>query len=192
MTRPTDRVSKRLALWLRHRPEQADLQLTSTGWAQIDDVLKALTREGFEFDREALAELVAQSDKQRFEVSDDGRRIRARQGHSLQIQGDWKLADPPDRLYHGTVDRFLETIIREGLRPMGRHHVHLSPDMETARRVGGRRGTPVILAVQAGALAASGRPFYVTGNGVWLVEQVPPEYLQRVPDAELAPHVRTR
>ncbi|MBW3559574.1 MAG: RNA 2'-phosphotransferase [Proteobacteria bacterium] len=175
------RISKTLSLWLRHRPGEADLLLTPSGWAEVEEVLSALKRKGLEVGQDDLADLVARCDKQRFELSKDGGRIRARQGHTLPIQGDWTPADPPHRLYHGTVDRLLEPILREGLLPIARHHVHLSRDEETARRVGSRRGAPVVLQIKAGELAASGRSFYLTGNGVWLTDHVPPEYLSPLP-----------
>jgi putative RNA 2'-phosphotransferase len=165
-------ISKRLSYWLRHRPDAAGLELDSAGWTDVAAVRRAL---GPDADR--LAEVVATNDKQRFEFSTDGARIRARQGHSRAVELGWPRVDPPELLYHGTVERFLPAIRSEGLKPMNRHHVHLSPDRQTAAAVGARRGTPVVLVVQAGKLAASGQPFFLTANLVWLTERVPPEYL---------------
>ena len=176
------RVSKTLSLWLRHRPDLAGLTLSSAGWAPVDQVVAALAGRGLDIGRDGLAELVANSDKLRFELSSGGEQIRARQGHSVEVEGDWAPADPPNLLYHGTVERVLAMILRDGLRPMHRHHVHLSADLGTARRVGARRGRPVVLRVAAGELSREGRSFYLTGNGVWLIDHVPPEYLERVPD----------
>lgn len=168
-----------LSLWLRHQPEAAGLTLDAQGWTDVDDVLAAMTRAGVACDWLTLLRIVEESDKQRFELSGDAARIRARQGHSVAVELGWPQAAPPPLLYHGTVERFLPAILSEGLRPMRRHHVHLSPDPETAMRVGRRRGMPVILTVRASALAATGQPFFLTTNQVWLTAQVPPAFLGR-------------
>jgi putative RNA 2'-phosphotransferase len=173
----TQRLSKLLSYWLRHAPEAGDLTLDDAGWAPIDSVRAALGREGA--DPTLLEQVVADSDKQRFELSPDGSRIRARQGHSIKVDLDWTIAAPPETLYHGTVERFLEAIFAQGLRPMARHHVHLSPDVETAARVGERRGVPVLLHIAAGEMARRGAVFRLSSNGVWLAEAVPPEFLSR-------------
>ncbi|WP_206073187.1 RNA 2'-phosphotransferase [Erythrobacter colymbi] len=123
--------------------------------------------------------MVAENDKRRFELSDDGTRIRARQGHSVAVEGSWEAATPPAMLYHGTVERFLEAILREGLTKQQRHHVHLSANVETATTVGARRGEAVILMVDAATMVADGHAFAVSSNGVWLVDAVPPRYLAR-------------
>jgi putative RNA 2'-phosphotransferase len=176
-------ASKKLSFWLRHRPDAAGLTLDEAGWTEVDAVLGALDRAGVTGGLDRLRGVVAGNDKQRFELSADGRRIRARQGHSVAVELGWSEQVPPDRLYHGTVARFLDAILAEGLRPMGRHHVHLSPDIATARRVGGRRGAPAILAVRARDLHAAGKPFYRTANQVWLVDAVPPQFLELVEGA---------
>lgn len=172
-------ISKALSYWLRHRPDEAGLTLDAGGWAPVDDVLAALNRSapGANWDR--LLEIVELNDKQRFELSSDGERIRARQGHSVAIVGDWPVTSPPETLFHGTVERFLPLILAEGLKPMRRHHVHLSPDEATARKVGARRGAPVILKVAASRLESEGGVFRLTDNGVWLVDLVPPAFLDR-------------
>ncbi len=175
----TTKISKTLSYWLRHAPEAGGLSLDANGWTEVDAVLAALAREGLPADWDALLAVVETNDKQRFELSTDGERIRARQGHSVSVEGDWTAATPPEVLWHGTVERFLDAILAQGLKPMARHHVHLSPDQETARRVAARRGKPVILEVSAGRLAAQGQAFFVTGNGVWLTESVPPDALKR-------------
>ena len=171
------RISKSLSYWLRHRPDAAGLTLDEAGWARADAVLAALARAGLTDRIDVLQEIVAANDKQRFEFSDDGARIRARQGHSLDIDLDWPIADPPEFLFHGTVARFLDAILREGLKPMARHHVHLSPDVETARVVGARRGEAVILRVAAGQMSREGQVFRLSANGVWLADKVPPARL---------------
>ena len=170
------RTSKTLSSWLRNSPEAAGLDLDSEGWAATEAVLAALRKAGLPGTPDDLARVVAASDKNRFELS--GGHIRARQGHSVNITGDWRAATPPALLYHGTVDRLLASILAQGLVPGARHHVHLAADLATARKVGARRGRPVILEVAAGELAAQGAEFLLTGNGVWLVEQVPPSALR--------------
>lgn len=172
------KVSKLLSYWLRHSPDAGDLTLDGAGWAKVDAVRASLARAGI--DPSLLESTVAESDKQRFEWSADGTRIRARQGHSISVDLDWPITKPPESLYHGTVDRFLNAIFVEGLRPMARHHVHLSPDVETATRVGARRGLPVILRVAAGKMAHEGLVFRLSSNGVWLTDAVPPRFIDRV------------
>ena len=172
-------ISKTLSYWLRHAPEAANLDLDHAGWANTGAVLAALDKSGASIGMAELREVVDQNDKNRFELSADGLRIRARQGHSIKIDAEWEAAAPPETLYHGTVERFLEPIFSEGLRPQARHHVHLSPDVETATRVGARRGKPVVLAVAARAMHADGAQFFLSSNGVWLVEHVPAAHLRR-------------
>lgn len=169
------RISKYLAKHLRHEPERIGITLDEHGWVPVDDLLAAAARDGFRITRDDLERVVADNDKQRYAIAGD--RIRANQGHSVQIDLALEASEPPGRLYHGTVGRFLAAIRAEGLRPMARHHVHLSPDRETATRVGARRGAPVILSVDAGAMHADGHAFYRSENGVWLTAHVPPRYL---------------
>lgn len=169
---PDVRLSKRLAYVLRHDPGSAGVTLDPAGWTDVDGLLAALARTGPAVTREDLERVVAGSDKQRFAL--DGDRVRAQQGHSVPVDLGLAPTEPPEVLFHGTVARPLPAILAGGLRPQGRHHVHLSPDVPTARAVGARRGRPVVLSVAAGALWRSGRPFYRSGNGVWLVDAVPP------------------
>lgn len=178
------RLSKMLSLWLRHQPEEAGLTLDPQGWTDVDDVLAALARADFTCDWLSLLRVVDESDKQRFELSSDAARIRARQGHSVAVDLGWPQVLPPELLYHGTVERFLPAILAEGLSPMRRHHVHLSPDQDTATRVAKRRGVPVILAVRAHALAKTGQPFFLTSNAVWLTSAVPRGFLEYTEPAQ--------
>ena len=173
------RRSKRLAYWLRHAPEAAGLELDAAGWAATGAILQALADQRLPTTAGELEALVARSDKQRFELSPDGQRIRARQGHSVAVQGDWPITPPPEFLFHGTTERFLGSILTDGLKPGARHHVHLSPTLETARTVGARRGPPVVLEVAAGSMAGAGFTFRLSSNGVWLADQVPPTYLRK-------------
>lgn len=172
------KISKRLSFWLRHQPEDAGLALTGDGWAHVTEVLNALEREGLDCSRIQLQRLVDTNDKRRFELSEDGTRIRARQGHSVAIDLGLAPLAPPQHLFHGTATRFLPPILKDGLKPMNRHHVHLSPDTATATRVGSRHGKPAVLKVAAGSMHTAGHVFFRTENGVWLVEHVPPAFLE--------------
>ncbi|HLA64583.1 MAG TPA: RNA 2'-phosphotransferase [Rhodothermales bacterium] len=176
------RVSKFLSLVLRHRPEAAGVRPDAEGWVDVEALIEGAGRKGVTLDRALLGRVVAENDKGRFEWDEAGERIRARQGHSIQVELGLEEVVPPERLFHGTVDRFLTPIRREGLIKGKRHHVHLSADRETAVKVGARRGAPVVLIVEAGRMHGDGFAFFRTGNGVWLVEHVPPAYLVTDPD----------
>ncbi|WP_031484756.1 RNA 2'-phosphotransferase [Streptomyces bicolor] len=174
--RRTVKVSKYLSKHLRHQPERIGLILDEGGWVEIDTLIAAAAAHGFRFSREELDHVVAANDKKRFAI--EGNRIRASQGHSIDVDLGLSPATPPPYLYHGTVAPHLDAIRSEGLRPMNRHDVHLSADRETATRVGARRGRPVVLRVDAGAMHRDGHVFHVSANGVWLTKAVPPEYLR--------------
>lgn len=174
--RRTIKVSKYLSKHLRHQPERIGLTLADGGWVEIDTLLAAAAAHGFRITRAELDHVVTANDKQRFAV--EGTRIRANQGHTVEVDLGLPTATPPPYLYHGTVARNLDVIRAEGLRAMNRHDVHLSPDRETATRVGARRGRPVVLSVDAGAMHRDGHVFHVSANGVWLTRAVPPRYLR--------------
>lgn len=167
--------SKFLAYVLRHHPDAVGLRLDEAGWVPIDALLTALAGHGRPLDPTRLDRIVAGTDKQRFEIRDG--RIRAAQGHTVPVDLELAPIVPPDVLFHGTVRRFLPGILAEGLQPMGRNHVHLSPDPATARAVGARRGRPVVLTVDAAGLHAAGHTFHRAGNGVWLTAHVPASHL---------------
>src|ERR687889_2198833 len=175
------RVSKRLALVLRHRPESIGITLDDGGWVDVADLLVRLTRHGLQLSREDLERVVETSDKQRFAFDPTGRRIRASQGHSVPVDLGYAPVTPPPVLYHGTPRSNVAAIEAQGLRRGSRHHVHLSSDVETARRVGQRRGPSTVFTVDAAGLAASGAVFYRSANGVWLVDALPPEDLSTTP-----------
>ncbi|TWU18631.1 RNA 2'-phosphotransferase [Allorhodopirellula heiligendammensis] len=171
-------TSKFLSLILRHQPEVVGLKLDDEGWLDIAQVVDAANQHGKQLSLELLHEVVATNDKKRFALSEDGLRIRASQGHSV-AGVDLKLAEttPPATLYHGTVAAFIECIRSTGLEKRSRNHVHLSTDEETATKVGSRRGKPIILRVDAAAMHRDGHLFYLSANGVWLVDAVPVEFL---------------
>ncbi|MEV5972103.1 RNA 2'-phosphotransferase [Streptomyces sp. NPDC051921] len=172
----TVKVSKYLSKHLRHQPERIGLVLDPQGWTEIDALLEAAAAHGFPITRAELDHVVAANDKKRFAI--EGTRIRASQGHTVPVDLGLPAVEPPAYLYHGTVAASLPAIRAEGLRPMARHHVHLSPDRETATRVGARRGRPVVLSVDAGAMHRAGHVFHVSANGVWLSDGVPPEFIR--------------
>ena len=171
------RTSKFLSLVLRHRPERIGLTLDEHGWARVDELIEAANRSGKKLTLEMMQRTVAENDKQRFSFSADGTRIRANQGHSIQVDLQLEHANPPELLFHGTVERFIASIKAQGLLKRKRQYVHLSPDKETATKVGQRRGEPVILTVSSAKMHQDGHVFYLSKNGVWLTDHVPVEYI---------------
>lgn len=169
------RVSKYLSAHLRHQPERIGLVLGPQGWADIDALLAAAARHGFAITRGELAQVVAGNDKRRFTI--EGDRIRANQGHTVEVDLDLPAVEPPEVLFHGTVGSRVAAIREDGLRPMTRHAVHLSPDPETATRVGARRGRPVVLVVRSGEMHRAGHEFQISANGVWLTAHVPSAHI---------------
>jgi len=171
------KLSKYLSYVLRHGPASIGLVLGDGGWVRVDDLLARAAQTGRRITREDLEMILQRSGKQRFALSGDGTLIRASQGHSVVVDLRLPPVVPPEVLYHGTVARSLPAIRAEGLRPMGRQHVHLSLDRETAVVVGGRRGVPIVLEISAGAMHRDGHVFYRADNGVWLTEHVPPAFI---------------
>ena len=171
------RTSKFLSLVLRHEPEKFGLKLDSAGWVDVEALLASCGRHGHPLSRAELDEVVATNKKKRFAYSEDGRRIRASQGHSVEVALGYEPQPPPARLFHGTASCFLPSIRANGLNKGERHHVHLSLNETTALQVGSRRGDSVILVVDAAAMAAKGHQFFVSANGVWLTDHVPVEFI---------------
>lgn len=172
-------ISKFLSYILRHRPEAIGLFLDKEGWAIIDELILCSAKKGYVLDKILIRNIVDNSDKKRFTISDDGSRIRASQGHSSQqVNIDYKEKVPPFFLYHGTTKRFLPAIREQGLLPMSRQYVHFSLDENTAISVGQRHGKPVLLKIKNLNMYEQGFKFYQADNGVWLTEQVPYEFIQ--------------
>ncbi|QPF94950.1 RNA 2'-phosphotransferase [Bradyrhizobium commune] len=170
-------LSKFLSLVLRHKPDVIGLVLDAQGWAGIDELIAKANAAGTKFGRDDLLRVVAASDKKRFSLSPGADRVRAAQGHSVQVELGLAAQEPPPLLYHGTATRFVEAILSEGLKPQARQQVHLSADVATAERVGQRHGKAYIFTVDTVAMRRHGYKFYRADNGVWLTDLVPPEFL---------------
>jgi putative RNA 2'-phosphotransferase len=172
------RRSKFLSLILRHEPERVGLILDHAGWVAVADLLAAVNAHGVPLTRAELDHVVATNEKKRFAFSEDGLRIRASQGHSIDIDLQYSAQTPPDVLFHGTATRFLEGIRMDGLRKMERHDVHLSAETKVTTQVGSRHGKPALLKIRAGDMHRDGFVFRQSANGVWLTECVPPQYIE--------------
>jgi len=172
-------ISKFLSLILRHQPEKIGVSMDPNGWVNVDELMEKSRQKGMDFDFETLEEVVFTNDKQRFAFSDDYTKIRANQGHSVNVDLQFEPTEPGGYLFHGTVEKFLESIQSEGLQKRQRLHVHLSKDLETAVKVGSRRGKPIILKIDAVQMFRDGYPFYLSKNGVWLCDEVPAKYIER-------------
>ena len=171
------RKSKFLSLVLRHEPAAAGVALDEAGWVGVAELLAGCRRAGVAIDEAELREIVRTSDKQRFALSDDGTRIRANQGHSVEVELGYAPAEPPAVLWHGTAEKHADSIRALGVHKGARHHVHLSETRETASAVGRRHGKLVLLRVDAAAMHAAGLAFFRTPNGVWLTDHVPVRYV---------------
>jgi putative RNA 2'-phosphotransferase len=173
------RTSKFLSKHLRHDPAGLGLELEPGGWVAVSDLLAGCARKGMRISMAELREVVEQNSKQRFSFDETGEKIRANQGHSVEVDLELEPREPPSTLFHGTGHRTADLIEKEGLQKMRRHHVHLSPDVETAVKVGSRHGRPVVFQIDAAAMSRDGHVFYCSENGVWLVDAVPALYLRR-------------
>lgn len=177
MSKSLNEWGRFLALVLRHKPQAVGIELDVHGWAQVEALLVAFNRIEA-FNMLMLEHIVAEDDKQRFAFSEDKKRIRANQGHSIKVDVELKEAVPPELLYHGTGVKYVASINRQGLIAKQRLYVHLSANVETAHNVGKRHGEPFIYTVLAGEMARAGYKFYLSANGVWLTESVPKKFLR--------------
>lgn len=172
------KASKFLSLVLRHEPERIGLGLDSAGWVGVPELLAAANRHGLALTLQQLKHIVTTSDKKRFAFNADETRIRASQGHSIEVDLQYTPQVPPELLYHGTATRFLDSIRNQGLLKMQRHHVHLSAETLVTVQVGARHGKPALLTIRAGDMHRAGHVFYRSANGVWLVDHVPPQFIE--------------
>lgn len=172
---PVVRTSKFMSLVLRHQPEKIGIKLDEAGWTDFDTLIEKSPNW---MTRQLTLQAIEENNKKRFALSEDGKRIRASQGHSVKVTLGYEATEPPEHLFHGSYPKVKETIQSDGLKKMQRHHVHLSSDPQTAHTVGLRRGgRPVMFTVQAGRMFKDGFEFFQSANGVWLTDHVPPEYL---------------
>ena len=172
---PVVRVSKFMSLVLRHKPEQIGIHLDESGWTDFEELV---AKSPNWMTRALILQAIEENNKQRFALSEDGKRIRASQGHSVKVTLGYEPTEPPEYLFHGSYPAVKDIILCEGLKKMERHHVHLSLDPKTANTVGLRRGSrPVMFTIQAGRMFKDGFEFFVSDNGVWLTDHVPPKYL---------------
>lgn len=180
----SEKEAKRLSKWLsyilRHHPESAGIVLDEQGWMDTQTLINNLSAKEPLFNAEALQFIVATNSKKRFAFNEDGSKIRASQGHSVDVELGYTQQQPPEFLFHGTTEKNISSILKSGLKKMERHHVHLSADKETAQVVGARFGKPVVLTVNAGLMHEQGFSFYISENGVWLTENVPAEFLSEL------------
>lgn len=172
-------ISKFLSLVLRHQPETISIQLDQNGWADINELIDKANNYGIKFDRETLKHIVETNSKKRFAFNDTLDKIRASQGHSIEIELGYTNQKPPEILFHGTAEKFVQSILETGLEKQSRQHVHLSADFETALKVGQRHGKPFIFKVLAEQMYNDNFEFYISDNGVWLTDNVPTKYLKR-------------
>jgi putative RNA 2'-phosphotransferase len=173
------KISRYLSRHLRHQPDRIGITLEPGGWVKVDELLTACKKNQFNISRQELELVVEQNDKKRFSFDKTGSYIRANQGHSVEVDLQLESQVPPDVLYHGTGDKLVDAILEQGILKMSRHHVHLSSDIETAKKVGARHGKPVVLGVNAAKMSEDGFTFYCSDNGVWLIDNVPAQYLKK-------------
>ena len=171
-------TSKYLSLILRHKPEVIGIGLDKHGWANVDDLIKGISKT-HKFDMDILEEIVRTDDKQRYSFNEDKTLIRANQGHSIPVDVELEKQEPPKYLYHGTGEKFRASIDEQGLIPKSRLYVHLSADIDTAINVGRRHGKPIVYRVWSGLMNKKGYEFFKSVNGVWLTKEVPTEYIKR-------------
>lgn len=177
MRRNRVRLSKFMSLVLRHQPEVIGRSLDRGGWMSIEDLVSGASRAGVGLTREVVIAIAGDDEKGRYALSEDGLKIKATYGHSIEVDLGLKACRPPEQLFHGTATRSLDSIKLAGIARKRRRYVHLSADRVTAAKVGGRHGRPVILAIQAVRMFEAGFLFYHSESGIWLTERVPPEYI---------------
>lgn len=173
------KISKYISMVLRHKPEAIGITLDAHGWADVDALIQGIAKD-YEFNRAILEEIVRTDSKQRYSFNEDGTKIRANQGHSVAVDLELEPVEPPRILWHGTAEKSVASIDEVGLEPRNRMYVHLSPDRETAVKVGSRHGNPVVYKVKAVEMYQNGYQFYRSVNGVWLTKIVPPNFLERI------------
>ena len=172
-------LGKFIALILRHKPETIGITLDEHGWANVEELIAGINKT-HQIDMDTLEEIVRTDNKGRYSFNEDKTLIRANQGHSIPVNVELPITEPPEYLYHGTGEKYVSSIDEQGLIPKSRLYVHLSPDTATAKTVGSRHGKPVIYKVKSGEMQKDGYTFYLSVNGVWLTKEVPVQYLEKL------------
>ena len=178
MTHKKQETSKFIALILRHKPEEIGIALDEHGWANVDELIAGISKNQ-PFTMADLEEIVRTDEKQRYSFNEDKTLIRANQGHSIPVDVELEAVEPPKYLYHGTGEKYIDSIEEKGILPKSRLYVHLSSDYHTAEKVGSRHGKPVVFCISAEKMAKDGYVFYKSVNGVWLTKEVPTKYFKR-------------
>lgn len=173
-------ISKFLSLVLRHQPETIGIELDQNGWTDVDILLKKSNSYGIQLDNETLKNIVETNSKKRFAFNETFDRIRASQGHSVEIELGYTSQKPPEILFHGTGEKSVQSILDTGLQKQNRQQVHLSADLETAIKVGQRHGKPIVFKVLAEQMFNDKFEFFISDNGVWLTDNVATKYLKRL------------
>ena len=176
-------TSKFISMILRHRPEVIGITLDEHGWADVQELISGVnSSDGHTLNMELLEEIVRTDEKQRYSFNEDHTLIRANQGHSIPVDVELEEKIPPEQLFHGTGEKYVSSIDKQGLIPKSRLYVHISSDIETARKVGSRHGRPVVYRIDCRKMTEDGFRFFHSVNGVWLTKSVPPEYLRIIDD----------
>lgn len=174
------KMGKYLSLILRHKPELINLKIDEHGWVEVDQLLKGINDSGRYISKEMLDIIVNTNNKKRYQYNDDQTKIRANQGHSIKVDVELQEKVPPDILYHGTAQKYLDKIKKSGIRKMNRLYVHLSKDIQTAINVGKRHGQPIVLVIDTKKMLRDGYKFYYSYNGVWLCDDIAYSYVEEV------------
>lgn len=172
------KLSRFLSLILRHKPEIIGIELDEHGWAEVAALIEGVNKK-HTINMDILEKIVRTDDKQRYSFNEDRTLIRANQGHSILVDVELPITKPPKELWHGTAEKYVVSIEKNGLISKSRLYVHLSVDIETAVKVGGRHGKPIVYKIDAEQMDKDGYTFYLSVNGVWLTKTVPVQYLQK-------------
>ncbi|EGT5447322.1 TPA: RNA 2'-phosphotransferase [Clostridioides difficile] len=175
-----DKLSVFISLILRHKPEIIGIKLDDYGYADVNELIEKINNTGRNINIEILEQIVKEDNKQRYSFNDDRSKIRANQGHSINVNVELRELEPPRFLYHGTATRFLDNIKKEGIVSKSRLYVHLSNDIDTAVQVGKRHGVPVVLKINTGKMYENGYKFYLSENNIWLCKYIPFEYVEKI------------
>lgn len=176
ISKQDQKASKFISLILRHKPQEIGLQLDEYGYVNTNDLINGMIRKGYNVTITDVERIVSEDDKQRYSFNSDKSKIKANQGHSIEVNLELQPVKPPMVLYHGTSKKVLNSILSQGITKKSRQYVHLSADIETASKVGTRHGELVLFKVDSKRMYEDGHEFYLSDNGVWLVDFVPSKY----------------